>query len=208
MTPSVPPAMQQLRERTNREHKALEAQAFHQSWLKHQLPLSHYVRLLTFYHSIWEKLEKQLSGSYASMVKDVWSLDMAKTPLLQHDLSFFRAQSNLPTDEVAIEWSSGHKHLESEPAALLGALYVLEGSTLGGQILRKHLQHMYGLQDDGLRYYTGYGKQTGSRWKAFKSRMDQALASSETIDVAVEAARHTFTRIGDGMAAIQSLATP
>ena len=204
----APTAMQQLRERTHHEHKALEAQDFHKSWLNQQLPLPHYVRLLTLYHSIWEKLEKKLSESDVSMVKEVWRPDMAKTPLLQHDLNFFRTQSNLPTDEVAVEWWSEHKHLESEPAALLGVLYVLEGSTLGGQILRKHLQHMYGLEHDGLRYYTGYGKQTGSHWKAFKTRMNQALVTPETIDTAVEAARHTFVRLGDAMEALLRLATP
>jgi heme oxygenase (biliverdin-IX-beta and delta-forming) len=37
----------------------------------------------------------------------------------------------------------------------LGAMYVLEGSTLGGQIIQKHLQKIFG-EGFGSKYFTAY----------------------------------------------------
>lgn len=49
-------------------------------------------------------------------------------------------------------------------AQVLGAMYVLEGSTLGGQLISRQLAKA----DIPFRtYFSGYGEQTGSRWKRF-----------------------------------------
>ena len=56
----------------------------------------------------------------------------------------------------------------ASPAQLWGCLYVIEGATLGGQIVIKHLNARLGLSaDSGASFFDGYGPQTGSRWKAF-----------------------------------------
>ncbi|MBC6698697.1 biliverdin-producing heme oxygenase [Hymenobacter puniceus] len=62
--------------------------------------------------------------------------------------------------------------LTTKPA-LLGALYVLEGSTLGGQIIARQLSNA-GIPDS--QYFQGYGALTGLRWKTFC----QLLAESTT----------------------------
>jgi heme oxygenase len=56
----------------------------------------------------------------------------------------------------------------TNPAQLWGCLYVIEGATLGGQIIIKHLNAHLGLTaTSGASFFDGYGPQTGSRWKAF-----------------------------------------
>ncbi|OON68438.1 biliverdin-producing heme oxygenase [Hymenobacter sp. CRA2] len=60
-------------------------------------------------------------------------------------------------------------------AQLLGAMYVLEGSTLGGQVITRQLAKA-GI--DARHYFTGYAERTGPMWKSFC----QLLADEATTD--------------------------
>jgi heme oxygenase len=52
-------------------------------------------------------------------------------------------------------------------ARILGSMYVLEGSTLGGQILLRHMRSRFALNEAGCAFFSGYGEQTGAMWKQF-----------------------------------------
>jgi len=55
----------------------------------------------------------------------------------------------------------------------LGALYVMEGSTLGGKIICKMIQQQLMLTDmSELTFFYGYGGETDSMWQRFKDTMD------------------------------------
>jgi heme oxygenase len=87
-----------------------------------------------------------------------------KTPRLRHDLQA------LGDSEATIAALPRCAHLPplTSPAQLWGCLYVIEGATLGGQIIIKHLHAHLGLTaDSGASFFDGYGVHTGSRWKAF-----------------------------------------
>ncbi len=55
--------------------------------------------------------------------------------------------------------------LTSEAEAL-GALYVLEGATLGGRIIRRELA-VRGASLTGLEFLDPYGEAAGDRWRSF-----------------------------------------
>ncbi|TDN37087.1 hypothetical protein A8B98_04965 [Hymenobacter sp. UV11] len=67
---------------------------------------------------------------------------------------------------------------------LLGAMYVLEGSTLGGQVLARQLAKA-GL--DLGRYFTGYGALTGPRWKTFCRLLGAAVTPATEADIVASA---------------------
>jgi heme oxygenase len=71
---------------------------------------------------------------------------------------------------------------------LLGAMYVLEGSTLGGQVLARQLAKA---GSDLRRYFMGYGDQTGPRWKAFCQLLAQATTPTNEEEI-VRSAIQTF----------------
>jgi len=53
-------------------------------------------------------------------------------------------------------------------AEAVGALYVIEGSTLGGRIIAKQVRTALGFTPTyGARYFTGYGAKTGAYWQRF-----------------------------------------
>ena len=81
--------------------------------------------------------------------------------------------------------------------SLAGVLYVLEGSTMGGSILRKMITDALGFTgDNGLHYYSVYGNEVRKHFMDFKSRMSEAYDGSGIEDALVEAAKETFDLVG------------
>lgn len=89
-----------------------------------------------------------------------------KAHLLRADLSA------LGLSEPAIDALPLRQRLP-EPGSLaagLGHQYVLEGATLGGQILAREIERSLGLSPGaGGSFYAGYGERTGSMWRGFCS---------------------------------------
>lgn len=73
----------------------------------------------------------------------------------------------------------------------LGLMYVLEGSTLGGQVIRRAATRA-GVSMDGLSFLDPYGAAVGSRWKAFLNVLDAHAQSAGDIDGMVAGARRGF----------------
>ncbi|WP_029431345.1 biliverdin-producing heme oxygenase [Blastococcus sp. URHD0036] len=80
----------------------------------------------------------------------------------------------------------------------LGRLYVLEGSTLGGTFIDRHLATLPDLSDGvRLRAFSPYGSQTGAMWHAFRRATRAHVDGGGDADAVVEAARTTFTVLAD-----------
>lgn len=91
----------------------------------------------------------------------------------------------------------------SSPSELLGCAYVLEGATLGGKVIGRHIEQALGVTvgAPGARFFYGYGVASGIMWKQFRQaaeafterkhvhRFDE---DGEIIQKAVVFARHTF----------------
>lgn len=75
----------------------------------------------------------------------------------------------------------------STPARALGALYVLEGSTLGGRVVSAHVRRVLG-PAAGTRWFTAYGDDAPVRWAAFR----RAASDGHDVDELVAAATTTF----------------
>ena len=73
-------------------------------------------------------------------------------------------------------------------AQLLGAMYVLEGSTLGGQVIARQLAAA-GIA--GRTFFTGRAERTGPLWKQF-CQLLEAAAGTEDPDAIVASAILTF----------------
>ena len=77
-------------------------------------------------------------------------------------------------------------------AQAFGALYVLEGATLGGQLISRHLRRTLGLSPgQGSAYFSGYGPQTGPRWRSFGEVLEASVPAEDAAEF-VAGARRTF----------------
>jgi heme oxygenase len=80
-------------------------------------------------------------------------------------------------------------------AEALGALYVLEGSTLGGRMIKKMLlkHDTVKLHEAQLQFFHGYGDHTGSMWTSFVDVLNKQPDAEAMID----AAKNTFNTFSD-----------
>jgi len=80
-----------------------------------------------------------------------------------------------------------------KPARRLGAIYVIEGSTLGGRHLARNLDSLFGpIGSAGRRFFLGRGADTNTAWKAFLARMTFSARAPADRRETVEAAVGTF----------------
>ena len=83
-------------------------------------------------------------------------------------------------------------------AEALGVMYVLEGSTLGGKILYRHIQNVLGLDfENGASYFWGYGPDTGIFWKTFVSSLSTFAVEENCGEEIISSAVQTFTAINN-----------
>jgi heme oxygenase len=74
----------------------------------------------------------------------------------------------------------------------LGRLYVLEGSTLGGTFIDRHLAGLPSLGGVRLRAFSPYGAETGAMWHAFRRVTRARVAAGGDADAMLTAATGTF----------------
>jgi heme oxygenase len=96
---------------------------------------------------------------------------------------------NLPEPENDDEDISFDKN----DAELLGAMYVLEGATLGGSVIVKRLKTNPNFEGLNLNYYQIYGEQLIPMWKKFCEVLNQQPETS--FDDAVNGAKKMFNYI-------------
>lgn len=80
-----------------------------------------------------------------------------------------------------------------------GALYVLEGSIMGGPYIVQMLQK-YGMEK-GFHFFSGYGADSGKMWAAFTEVLNRIPKTEEEEDSMVQAANETFEKFGQVFAA-------
>jgi heme oxygenase len=77
---------------------------------------------------------------------------------------------------------------------MFGSLYVLEGSTLGGQVISRHFRETLKITPDkGGSFFFGYGAETGKMWQHFLAHLNShGERFPERQSQAVRAACETF----------------
>ena len=176
--------LQALREQTRAYHDNLERKL---DIFDRCRSLSDYRLLLERFYGLYLPLEARLDA------RSDWALlglDFArrrKAPLLRRDLQVLEAA---PDD---LPLCPDLPPLDSAAQAL-GCLYVLEGATLGGQIIARHLHAAFGIDaDSGGAFFRSYGAAVGSQWRAFGDAVTRYAAGENAQQaVIVRSACDTF----------------
>lgn len=182
----APSLLEALRTGTGLLHVALEKRL---PFFAEGLDTEWYRRLLQAYYGFYQPMEAALyDGGLIPVGYD--QVLRVKTPTLIADLQALGLDDqrrrtlprciNLPLLDTS--------------AACLGALYVLEGATLGGQVLRREMAQRLGLDaDNGGAFLDVYGAETGRRWKDFLDYLGRQPLDAHAKTCAVMAARSTFS---------------
>lgn len=84
-------------------------------------------------------------------------------------------------------------------SAFLGAMYVMEGSRLGGQFIARHVDEVLDLDGEhGTTYFRGFGERTGSMWKELIAVLERDIPEEET-ERTIQAAKEMFRVFGEWM---------
>lgn len=170
-----------LRAATDPAHRALEAGLDWQARVATQAGYRDLLARLHGFHATWE----QAIG--AQLADEPFLAPRRRLVLLAADLGHLglapAAVAALPRPEAV--------RLEG-PAAATGALYVLEGSTLGGQLIGRHIAGLHGFGETGLTYYRAHGPRTGAMWSAFRARLEVFDDDPEAEATLTQAAVATF----------------
>jgi len=164
------------------------------------LPLEAYIGQLRALSSIHGVIEPALANCIDERIASVWHNSMRKLPLLQQDLRYFEPRTVADLKEAveaALNTADALRLIAlEEPLALLGWLYVLEGSTLGAAVIRPMLARGFLLAgDEGLAYLHSYGSAIHERWAAYKQRMNALHLSAEAREQVTEAACQLFAQL-------------
>ena len=191
--------MDRLKSETSRAHADTEAIPFNACIMSGTMPQARYAGQLSCWNRLHVALEDALETSMNDRVQAVWQDTTSRAPLLALDLQW-HPDADVPDEAqqataAMISWIESFA--SSDPVRLLGVLYVLEGSTLGGMILRKSIAGMYGIEgDEGLAYYSAHGKEVMPNWMLFKARMNSNITCSEEQDRIIDTACETFEHVG------------
>ncbi len=177
--------METLKAATGSWHDALEAHAHSHQIMDLSLPREGFERLICFQYSLHQAVEPLIRPLLDENFPELaYGETRQKMEALQADIMQLDPAQRPP--EVSA-------HFIQSPAHALGSAYVLEGSTLGGQVILRHLKKMPDIaRDEPFRYYGLYGDQVGPRWKTFQKVTNTALDTSEKLGEATEAAVATF----------------
>ncbi|MCJ8155504.1 biliverdin-producing heme oxygenase [Chryseobacterium sp. SSA4.19] len=74
----------------------------------------------------------------------------------------------------------------------LGAMYVIEGSTLGGNVIAKQLSKTDGFDNITFNFFGCYHENTGPMWKDFKEVLDTEV-SEENYNEVLAGAKKLYT---------------
>jgi len=144
----------------------------------------------------YQQWTRAMYGWLSTFEDKLWTSpwpDAAEAPLRNRKRAWLVADLKAlgETDEsvTALPMADPHLHLQTE-AKRFGAAYVLEGSTLGGQVLLRQLGARLA-PSEGV-YLRGYGGQTGPMWQRFSDALGSALQTPSDLEHAIASARYTF----------------
>src|SRR5579871_2124034 len=170
-----------LREETAAMHERLEGLL---NLGSADLSIDRYVRILQGFLAFFAPWEEALTEHCLEEFATIW-LGRQRSQLLRADLATLGAEADHALD-----------HLIPSPPDFgvsgrwLGAVYVLEGSRLGGQHISRHLEAKFGWSGGaGYSFFRGNKEDVATHWRALLETLEENANRSNQI---IYGAHQTF----------------
>lgn len=150
-----------LKAETAAAHQRTEALLYTDQLFKGTLSAAQYAHLLQIHLQFHVALEKAI-GKHSELT-DLLPSKASKSDMVLKDLDAI-GQAPMPCEADRLS----HLGLTQ----LIGALYVSEGSMLGGAVIARAIAKTQGLQDHEINFFNMYGKDLGAMWIGFCSRLN------------------------------------
>lgn len=183
--------IEKLKNSTQDKHKEIERNPYTATLFQPDYPLetyTGYLKKLLGFHIPFEAAADGLDGLNVA--------EREKVSMLKNDLRFL----NVPEDEIAaVPHCKDLPPMATAPQKI-GALYVLEGSTLGGKYIKQQLEKRFGFSETGgLAYFASYGPRLMPMWLAFGQYADASAErwTEAEREEAADNARLTYDKLMD-----------
>lgn len=174
--------LERLKLETAAEHAAAERTT---GVMSPDLTLAQYRAYLERTYGFQKVADEQLVRAGVWEVLNLPAAERLKAPQLERDLARLGVSdvSQLPLVAAPPVWPG--------VAEAIGGAYVLEGATLGGRVISRHIQHRFG-PDAPRDFLECYGPRTGESWQAFRAAVLRFAGSRELEDRVIAGAKSTF----------------
>jgi len=177
--------MEQIRAAISKSHVAIEKTDFSKAMLSEYIHPMDYARGITQLWYVHNALESGIAKN--ADLESFFTPDMVRTPTIVRDLSALRYRLDsmdalLETRTIVATLQSWSKDL---PFALLGCIYILEGSRMGSLVIAKFLSIALGNQPGsslGIEYHIEGASATPMRVRNLKEQIERAELSQSQAD--------------------------
>ena len=174
-----------IRAQTRSSHQSLEKLLIPK--LKATKTRDGYARLLAIFYGYFSPLEEQIQTHLSvDTLPDLYQRRKAAAILEDY--------KKISADRTDIAICNDLPEIKNEGEAL-AAMYVLEGSTLGGKVIAQMLSTNLGIaEDEGIRFFNGYRNETKVMWDRFTEVLDHYPTVDNSGESLAQTADETFIK--------------
>ena len=168
-----------IKEATREAHLALEKKVIRK--IKAIQNSNDYANFLKYFYAYFNHLESAIDP-FITEVRLPDYKDRRNSGYLKRDIDELGGNTDhLPKTTVPVI----ENHLQA-----FGALYVMEGSIMGGSIIVKLLENV-GVRH-GVSFFSGYGENTEEMWELFGESFNAQVKCEEHAKIMIQTANDTF----------------
>ncbi len=183
---------EQLKTETAQQHVALERLVI--PTIKSIKSFDDYKRLLQLFYGYYQPVETAIDNHINILDLPDYA-ERRKAILIKQDLESIKETAfNLPlcNDLPTI----------TNMSEALGAMYVLEGSTLGGKFIGKMIAKQLDVNNnDSIQFFSAYGDEVEEKWYSFKNHIDLYTSNADVSKQVISAANDTFLKFKEWIVA-------
>jgi len=196
-------ALSELRLATRADHDRIERMLR----LDAPMPLERYATILCGFDAFLRSWEPRIHAALPERLQS-WHRARWRGGFASADVEWLRSVAGVAAPPV--EAPAAAALPLADLAQVLGSLYVIEGSALGGRVIAPLLKRTLGLgQGSGASYFHGFGGDTAAMWSNFRVLAALEIGdSSRDIVQACRSASRTFAALIDLFAPLAPAEAP
>lgn len=177
--------LDQLRSQTRNAHTRLESLPVSASITSNNISILDYAHYLQLMHAVILETENKIFPVLSGVITDID--ERRKLQWIENDLQQIGSGPK--------SFGTVFKTELSLPFAL-GVMYTVEGSTMGGRYILKNIESVLGLNENqGAKYFAGYGHATGKFWKNFLNFLTDYESQTGNTNEIIAGAQYAFEAI-------------
>lgn len=181
--------LRQLKEATNEQHLAMEADPLLTRLLSPALTRWQYICYLSLFLKISEFYESKILPLSTPALAG-WQVSAPSQKILT-DLETLGLSH--PIEPL---WPFEFPVDDPDVPFALGFTYVMEGSKLGGKVITRSVAKSLGLtEENGIQYLSDFGQDTFPRWKEFLAQFSAVIIDTNGQEQAIHGANQAFAAI-------------